>query len=301
MTILQFPRRIALAVLMHTAAIWPDKFFLKAKFRLRMGQQLNLKDPQSFSEKLQWLKIYNRNPEYTKMVDKFEVKQYVANIIGDQYIIPTIGVWDNVDDIDFDSLPEQYVIKCTHDSGSIYICKDKNTFNVKQVKKKLANGLKKNMFICGREWPYKNVKARIIAEKYIEDEQVHELRDYKFFCFGGKVKMFKIDFDRFTEHRANYFDINLNLLPFGEADFPPKPEKSLDFPSQINKMFKLAEILSKDIPFLRVDFYQANNHVYFGELTFFPATGMGKWTDDKWDIELGSWINLPKNTKIEVQ
>ena len=278
-----------------------DKSFLNLTYWVHFGRSINWENPQTFNEKLQWLKVYNRNPVYTQMVDKYDVKDYVAKVIGDEYIIPTIGVWDRVEDIPFDKLPDQYVIKCTHDSGSVCVCNNKNSFDVDKAKKKLAHGLRHNLFYWGREWPYKNVMPRIIAERYLEDEQIHELRDYKFFCFGGKVKMFKIDFDRFTEHHANYYDINLNLLPFGEADFPPKPEKSLDFPSQINKMFQLAEKLSHEIPFLRVDFYQVNNQVYFGELTFFPATGMGKWTDDKWDVELGSWINLPTNKTTEIQ
>lgn len=272
-----------------------DEEYLKIAFWARMGKWPNIEQPQTFNEKLQWLKLYDRNPFYTKLVDKFEVKNIVSKKIGSNYIIPTIGVWDSVDEIDFDSLPNQFVLKCTHDSGGLVICKDKSKLNINSVKKKLATCLKHSYYWGMREWPYKDVKPRVIAEQYMEDE-MGELRDYKFFCFGGKVKMFKIDFDRFIEHHANYYDVNLQLLPFGEVAFPPKPEVTLSFPSQINEMFQLAEKLSKDIPFLRVDFYQVNSQVYFGELTFFPATGMGKWTDDKWDLELGSWLKLPKNS-----
>lgn len=270
----------------------PDEIYLKIVYKEKFGKPLNLKKPTTFNEKIQWLKLHDRKPEYIHMVDKYEAKKYVSEIIGDEYIIPTLGVWDNFDDIDFDSLPSQFVLKCTHDSGGIVICTDKTKFDVKAAKERINRSMNNNFFYWGREWPYKHVKPRIIAEKYMSDFCSDELRDYKFFCFGGLAKCYKIDFDRFVDHHANYYDINNNILPFGEDSFPPMPDKDIVIPENIDEMRVLAERLSSDIPFLRADFYDVNGEVYFGELTFYPASGFGKFTSYSWDEKLGSWINL---------
>lgn len=270
-----------------------DKVYLKLIYRLIFGRKLDLKNPKTFNEKLQWLKLNDRKPEYTLMVDKYEVKRYIAERIGEEYVIPTLGVWDNFDDIDFDLLPNQFVIKCTHDSGGLVICKDKSKLDILKAREKINKALSRRFFYFGREWPYKNVKPRIIAEKYLVDETVDELRDYKFFCFGGVCKCLKVDFDRFIEHHANYYDPQGNLLEFGEKICPPNIDKNIVLPSNKNKMLQLAEILSKDIPFLRADFYDVNGKIYFGELTFYPASGWGEFTDEKWDYKLGEWIELP--------
>lgn len=276
----------------------PDNIYLKYKYRKIMGKPLNLKNPQTFNEKLQWLKLYDRKPIYTIMVDKYEAKQYVADIIGEEYIIPTLGVWDHFDDIDFEVLPEQFVLKCTHDSGGVVICKNKNELDKTTTKGKIEKCLKTNFYWNGREWPYKNVKPRIIAEKYMEDPNVGELRDYKFFCFGGQAKCFKVDFDRFVSHHANYYDINKNMLDFGETICMPAFDKLIDFPETIDKMRELAERLSASSSFLRVDFYDVKGNVYFGELTFYPASGFGEFTSDEWDIKLGEWIKIPDSMGI---
>lgn len=270
-----------------------DEEFLTRIYRFRMGKDLNLENPKTFNEKLQWLKLHDRKPEYTTMVDKYEVKKYVADIIGEEYIIPTLGVWDNVEDIEFDKLPNQFVLKCTHDSGSIVICKDKSKLDFEAAKKKLKKGLKKNLFWYGREWPYKNVKPRIIAEEYLSDTKTNDLYDYKFFCFGGTVRCFKVDFDRFIEHHANYYNREGNILKFGEAELPPIYDKKINISSNIDKMMELSEMLAAQNPFLRADFYDANGKIYFGELTFFPASGFGKFTSEDWDLKLGEWIQLP--------
>lgn len=270
----------------------PDSIFLKCSFHERMGYKLDLKNPQTFNEKLQWLKLYDRKPIYTLMVDKYAVKQYVAKIIGDEYIIPTIGMWDKFDDIDFASLPNQFVLKCTHDSGGIVICTDKNKLNIQQTKEKINRSLSTNYYLLGRERCYKNVKPRIIAEQYMVDESGYELKDYKFFCFNGKVKCFKIDYDRQISHSANYYDTNMQLLPFGEEVFPPNKSRDIDIPKGINDMILFAERLSQNAPFLRTDFYYVNNKIYFGELTFYPASGFGKFTVDEWDVKLGNMIDL---------
>lgn len=269
----------------------PDSIYLKVLYYKRTGTKLNLEFPQTFNEKLQWLKLYDRRPEYTIMVDKYAVKDYVAKIIGQNYIIPSLGVWDNFDDINFKILPEQFVLKCTHDSGGLVICKDKKKLDIKATKKIIEKCLKRNYYWPGREWPYKNVKPRIIIEKYIENKA--ELRDYKFFCFNGKVKCFKIDFNRFVNHRANYFNRDKKLMKFGEVVCPPDYTYNLQIPLNIENMIKIAEILAKDFPFLRVDLYNVNGHIYFGEMTLYPASGFGLFIPKKWDSILGGWLQLP--------
>ena len=273
-----------------------DEAFIKKQFKYSMGYELDLENPVTFNEKIQWLKLHDRKPIYTTMVDKYDAKEYVASIIGKEYIIPTLGVWNHFDEIDFNLLPNQFVIKCTHDSGGLAICKNKEQFDYKAAKNKIEKCLSRKYFYIHREWPYKNVKPRIIAEQYMEDHTTGELRDYKFFCFGGVARCFKVDFDRFIEHHANYFDADGNLLPFGELNYPPKPEKEISFPESFPEMKALAEKLSYTQPFLRADFYDIDGHVYFGELTFYPASGFGKFTDDKWDRKLGEWIQLPENS-----
>ena len=193
-----------------------DEEYIKKMFKAKLGYELNLENPKTFNEKLQWLKINDRNDMYTTLVDKYAVKKYVSDILGEEYIIPTLGVWDRFEDIEFDNLPEQFVLKCTHDSGGLVICKNKKELNHAKAKKIIDSSLKTNFYWHGREWPYRDVKPRLIAESYMEDEKTSELRDYKFFCFSGTVKCFKIDFDRFINHRANYYGRDMQLLDFGE-------------------------------------------------------------------------------------
>lgn len=269
-----------------------DKKYLKIKYFIKLRERLNLKNPQTFNEKLQWLKINDRKDIYTTMVDKYMVKEYVANIIGEQYIIPTLGIYNTFDEIDFEKLPEKFVIKCTHDSGSTIVCQDKKNFNIKEAKKEINKSLKYNYYYSGREWPYKNVKPKILVEQYILDNELKELRDYKIFCFNGKAKIFKVDYNRFSEHRANYYDKNLKLLEFGEKICPPEINKKIDIPKDIYKMFDLSEIISQKLKFARIDFYYANNKIYFGEITFYPASGFGKFVPSVWDKKLGKLINL---------
>ena len=288
------PSKVLLWLINKTSRLWPDDLFLKVKFRLVMGEKLDLKEPKTFNQKLQWLKLYKRKPVYTTMVDKYAVKEYVANIIGEEHIIPTLGVWNSVNEIDWDTLPNQFVLKTTHGGGGggVVICKDKATFNKEKAKQKLQNSLNSDIYINFREWPYKDVPRRIIAEKYMLDESGYELKDYKFFCFNGKVECFKVDFDRFTSHKANYYDRNATLLPFWEVVCPADYSKIFDKPENFNNMIEHAETLSKDIPFARIDFYNINGKIYFGEITFFPAAGMGKFHPEIWDLKLGEKIKL---------
>lgn len=272
---------------------FPDSIYLKIMYQVYIHKPLNLMNPQTFNEKLQWLKLHDRKPIYTTMVDKYEAKKYVASIIGEQYIIPTLGVWERFDDIDFNSLPNQFVLKCTHDSGGLVICRDKNSFDKSAAKKKIEKSLKRNYYWCGREWPYKNVKPRIIAEKYMQDTNTAELRDYKFFCFGGVAKCYKVDFDRFIEHNANYFTPDGELMKLGEEVCPPDFKRDIPAPVNLEKMKELSAKLSEVSPFLRTDFYEVDGKTYFGELTFYPASGFGKFIYEGNDKLLGSWLKLP--------
>lgn len=274
--------------------VLPDKVYLQLMYFKHFHRFIDFKNPKTFNEKLQWLKVYDRKPVYTTMVDKHLAKEYVAKKIGQEYIIPTLAVWEKAEDIDFDALPNQFVLKCNNDSGGIVICKDKSKLDKEAAIQLLSSRLKNNGFWYGREWPYKDVKPCIIAEKYMEDESTGELRDYKFFCFGGQAKCFKIDFDRFVEHHANYFNRELALLDFGEISFPPLLNKELALPKNIELMIELSEKLSGETPFLRTDFYDVDGKVYFGEMTFYPASGFGQFTSCEADIELGKWLKIPR-------
>lgn len=269
-----------------------DSCYLRLTYRLRFRKSLNLKNPQTFNEKMQWLKLYDRNPHYTALVDKVKVKEYIASIIGEEYVIKTLGVWDDFEQIDFNKLPNQFVLKCNHDSGSVVICKDKDTFNMVKARKKIMTGLRKDAFFWGREWPYKNVERKIIAEEYMIDKNHEELLDYKFMCFHGKVKCLFVCTERYTQDglKVTFFDTNWNVMPFER--YYPKSDTNISQPLNYHKMIELAEKLSKNIPFLRVDFYEINGQIYFGELTFYPGSGWEPFTPEEWDMKLGQWIDL---------
>jgi len=270
-----------------------DKTYLKCMWRLTRGKRLNFENPQSFNEKLQWLKLYNRKPIYTTMVDKYAVKEYVEKIIGKEYIIPTLALYNSAEDIDFEALPDQFVLKCTHDSGGIVICDDKSKLNRHESVRKLHKALHSDFYWYTREWPYKNVHPRIIAEQYMTDGD-GELKDYKFFCFNGIPKVMFVASDRFNpqeETKFDFFDMDYNHLPFtnGHPNANILPVK----PKSFEKMKDLASRLSKNIPHVRVDFYDINGKIYFGELTFFHFSGFVKFEPEKWDNKLGDYLTLP--------
>lgn len=285
--------RIAKNEICKALAFIPDKPYLYIKYFFHTRKILHLNPPITFNEKLQWLKLYNRDPLYSKLVDKYEVRSFIKEKIGECYLIPVIDCWESADEILEENLPKQFVLKCTHDSGSVIICKDKDCFNIEESKRFFRKALKENMYNNGREWPYKDVKPRIIAEKYMEDPETKELRDYKFFCFNGKVKMFKIDYDRFKSHHANYYDEHKELLPFDEVMCPRDLEQKIVLPDTIDKMMYLAECIASELPFARVDFYDVSGHVYFGEITFFPTSGFGTYEPEEWDKHIGEWLKLP--------
>ena len=270
-----------------------DEAYLRRHFRYAMGYEPDLADPKTYSEKLQWLKLHDRRPLYTKLVDKYEVKDYVAEKIGIEYVIPTIaGPWDSVEEIDFDALPDQFVLKCTHDSGGVVICRNKASFDREAAMKKLAKTLRRNFFWAGREWPYKDVKPRIFAEQYLEDES-GELRDYKFFVFDGQVRALFIACDRSSseETKFDFFDEDFRHLPFrnGHPNAPVCPEK----PCCFEAMKEIAARLGEGFPHIRVDLYEVDGHVYFGEMTFYHWSGLCPFDPPEWDRVFGDWIRLP--------
>ena len=275
--------------------VLPDKVYIRILYLYHFHRLPNLKNPQTFNEKLQWLKLHDRRPEYTMMVDKYLVKEYVAKIIGKEYIIPTIGVWDSVDDIDWNSLPKQFVLKWNHDSGSIVICKDKKNLDIETAKKQLRPGSKRSGYWYGREWPYKNVRPRIIAEQYMEDED-GELKDYKFFSFDGETKAMFVATDRFNkaeDTKFDFYDTEFNHMPFTNGH--PNASCQIKKPQNFDLMIQLASKLSKGYPHIRVDFYEVNGKVYFGELTLYHWSGFVPFNPSKYDKMFGDWIMLPIN------
>lgn len=271
----------------------PDSLYLKIRYRGQMQRRLDLTNPLTFNEKLQWLKLHNRVPEYTVMVDKYEVKEYVASKLGAEYIIPTLGVWETFDDIDFEKLPNQFVLKCTHDSGGLVICRDKGSFDYDSAKRKITKCLKSNYYYSGREWPYKNVKPRIIAEQYMTDsKQTQELTDYKIHCFNGVPKVILVCRDRFKNMSEDFFDTKWEHIPV-KRPLHHNSDKPIERPDELDEMLRLAEKLGKDIPFSRIDFYTIDKKIYFGEITFFPASGMERFIPEKYEKIFGDWIVLP--------
>lgn len=284
------------SVIQNLGFLFPDKLYLTLLFRCKMGYWIDWKNPKTFSEKLQWLKLYNRKPEYTTMVDKFAVKEYVAKIIGEEYIIPTLGVWDTPEEINWDELPNQFVLKTTHGGGNsgVVICKDKTSFDKKSAIEKLSRSLKSCIYKSYREWPYKNVKRRIIAEQYMEDDE-GVLNDYKFFCFDGKVKFLYIATERLNKNedvKFDFFDKQFTHLSVCQSHINANimPIKPINF----EKMIQLSELLTKNIPQVRVDWYEVKNTIFFGELTFFHMGGLDPFKPQEWDYKFGEFISLPK-------
>lgn len=268
-----------------------DELYIKLEYFFGMKKFLNLENPQTFNEKLQWLKLYAKKKEYTNLVDKYEAKNHVAKILGKDHIIPTLGVWDRFEDIDFEKLPNQFVLKCTHDSGGLVICKDKTQLNIKKARKKINKSLKKNFYLEHREYPYKDVRPRIIAETYMVDESGIELKDYKFFCFDGEPRMLFVATDRPYDTRFDFFDTEFNHLPFKQGH--PLATKKIVKPKGFDEMLRFAALLSKDMPHVRIDLYDINGKIYFGEYTFFHFSGNVPFEPEEWDYKVGQWLNLP--------
>lgn len=271
-----------------------DEMYLKIHYFLCMQKKLKLNPPRTFNEKLQWLKLNDKHQSYSMMVDKYDVKKYVSEQIGEKYVIPTLAIWNNVNEIDLNLLPNQFVLKCTHDSQSFVICRNKGELDISQAKRKLSKSMKKNKwYYQGREYPYKGLQPRIIAEKFLVDESGTELKDYKFFCFNGIPRMLLIVSGRGGDQRQDFYDMNFNLLPVHRKEHPNSGVKRIP-PKNFDVMQNLAEKLSKGIPHVRVDFYNINGKIYFGELTFFSGGGDTRFVPDEWDYIIGDWLKLPQ-------
>lgn len=283
-------------VITHFCRYWPfrcisDERYLKLFFKAHQGKKLNLDNPITYNEKLQWLKLFDRCEEYTMMTDKYLVRDYIKEKIGDEYLIPLLGVWDKASDIDYLVLPDQFVLKCNHDSGSVIICKDKATFNKDAAEKKLKKALEKQYFWKSREWNYRNIKPRIIAEKYMVDETGEDLKDYKLFCFSGEPKFIQVDAGRFVDHVRNFYTIDWDFIPV-EYGCKNSKELVIEKPEKLSEMLKLAKILSRGMPHVRVDFYISNDKIYFGELTFHHGGGVMRIEPYSYDVLWGHYLEL---------
>lgn len=287
------PYFFCLCILNRVGRLIDAEDFVRWKYYLTCHKKLNLAHPQTFNEKLQWLKLYDRHESYTKMVDKQEVKAYVASIIGEKHIIPTLKVYHSFDEINFEELPPRFVLKCTHNSGGVIICKDKTTFDKEAARKLVFRWMKTNPYWETREYPYKNVKPRIIIEKYMEDESGYELKDYKFFCFNGKALYVQIDFGRFTEHKRNIYSRDWTPLNFS-IEYPSDYNHSFDKPQNYEEMLDIAESLSANLCHARIDLYNVNGSIFFGEITFFHGSGLETFTPETWNQTFGDKIILPE-------
>ena len=283
------------SLLQNLNYLFPDKLYLKLLFRCKMGYWMNFDNPQTFNEKLQWLKLYNRNPFYTTLVDKFSVKDFVGKKIGEEYIIPTLGVWNKADEIDFSKLPNQFVLKTTNGGGGdVVICKDKTLLDTKKIIERLNKYLKKNIYRESREFPYKNVKPRIIAENFISDGN-ESLIDYKVMCFDGEPRLIEVHEGRFKFHTQDFYDAEWNHLPIIQGT--PLSGKIVEKPSCLNEMLAKSRQLANGMPHVRVDWYIAANRLLFGEMTFFDASGFDAFEPKEYEELMGSWITLPPQRK----
>ena len=290
---LKNPKKILLLLLYKLSKFFKnDEFYLKIFYRISIGKKLTLQKPITYNEKLQWLKLNYKNPNYIEMVDKIKAKKYAGCTIGKEHIIPLLGIWNEFDDIDFSKLPNKFVLKTSHGCGGVVICKNKKKFNISKAKKIINKSLKHNYFFRGREFYYKKIKPRILAEEFMVDESGYELKDYKFFCFDGIPKAMFIATGRPYDTRFDFFDIEFNHLAFingyKNADIQPKKPKNFE------KMVELSAKLSENIPHVRVDFYNVNGRIYFGEMTFSHWGGMKAFEPEEWDHKFGEWIKLPE-------
>ena len=277
----------------------PDSLYLKVLYRVIMRRKLNLKNPKEYNEKLQWLKLNDRKPEYSTMVDKYEVRGYIADLLGDKYLIPCLGIYDSVDEIDIDALPDRFVLKCTHDSGSVEICKDKSSFDIEGARHRLSQAMKRNYYATYREWPYKYVKPRIIAEGYLEGDG-GDLKDYKVMCFNGEAKIIEVHENRFVEgkvHTQTFYDREWNIVPLTQVE-TVTVDRPGERPRQLDEILRLSELIAKDMYHVRIDWYIEGDKIYFGEITFFDGSGFESFSTPEMERMLGDMIKLPEKWKV---
>ncbi len=279
----------------------PDRRYLEIIYRGYMGHRLDLENPRYFNEKIQWMKLYDRDPKYARLIDKYEVKKYVADTVGGEYVIPTLGVYDRFEDIDFEALPNSFVIKCTHDSGSTVVVKDKYRMEVREIRKKITKCLNRDNFYLYREWQYRGIKPRIIIEQYMEniasdtgnEKLVGQLLDYKIFTYGGEPRFIAVDFNRFSgAHGRNLYDSKWNLMTVS-LGYPSEPDVEIRKPEGFGKMMEVARKLAKEFYFVRVDLYYAAGKIFFGELTFLPGSGFEAFSSDDYGLMIGNIMCLP--------
>lgn len=276
-----------------------DRRYLELLFKKNTGYALNLEQPRTFNEKLQWLKLYNRNPLYSNLVDKYEVRKYVTEKIGSQYLNTIYGVYKNFEEINFKELPDQFVLKPTHTSGDYFICKNKNMINYKKLKSDVDRWMERNYFQLHREWPYKNAEPRIISEKLLIQENSEELRDYRLFCFNGEPKFIAVDFSITDKNktRRNLYDLNWDLMD-ATISYPRELEIEVEQPEKLDELIEISRKLAKGIPHARIDFYIIKNQIIFGEITFFHQAGMGTIKPHSFDLQMGEWININSKKSI---
>lgn len=277
-----------------------DEMYLKVMFFHRLGYWPNFKNPKTFNEKLQWLKLHDHNPLYTVYADKYAVRPHIRDVMGDEYLIPILGVYESVDNIDFNRLPDQFVLKCNHGASFNIICKDKRKIDIAETKKLLKKWMMTDFYNDKKEYHYKDIKRCIICEKYMKDDHSKELMDYKFFCIGGKVRMIQVDFDRFSNHRRNLYDKDWKLLDV-ELSFPRAPDLYSEPPAKLSEMIRFAELLSKEFPQVRIDFFYINDRIYFGEMTFFSGAGFSKYKPRSFERKLGGYLILPKGQQDSIK
>ena len=287
----------ALQMLSHAGLLFwlPDKTFLKLVYRVTFHRKLNLKDPKTYREKTQWLKLYHRDPLYTLLSDKYAMRDYTAQKLGEGYTVPLLGVWDRFEDIDFDKLPDRFVLKCTHDSGSTTICSDKASFNRKKAGAHFKKCLRRNFYLMSREWGYKNIRPRIIAEQYLADDSGCGIKDYKFTCMNGEPKYLFVCQNRGGEGglQVDAYDMQLRHLPLKEENFKNSP-KPFSKPESFDRMLEICKTLAEPFPLIRIDLYEVHGKVYLGEFTFYPTGGLHKFNPEEWDEIFGSGITLPE-------
>ncbi len=293
--ICKIPKAVCGRLLRRLGKYLSDEQYIRIVWRLMKGKRLDLENAKSYNEKLQWLKLNYRVPVMTELVDKDKVKDYVRKVIGEEYVIPTYGVWNNFDDIEWDKLPKQFVMKCNHDSGGNIICKDKTALDYDKARRKIEKCLKRNYYYAGREWAYKNVSPKILAEMYLEDKS-GDLKDYKIFVFNGTARLIQVDYDRYTEHKRNLYTTQWEYIN-ASIQYPSHPEIKIAKPEKLDEMIRIAEQLAKPFPHARVDLYLVNSSIYFGEITFYHGSGMEKITPQQLNDEMGGWLDISELKK----